>query len=275
MLIKFRTAEGLGNKFVFIEETNVPGLSTTPQLLAYIDQHSPFDQLILIQSFIDNELNIKIINRDGSLAEACGNAFRALGAWAKERFKVSEFTITNHLNNKFNVALLEHGSIQVTFPTPKFSKEHIPITDIANSSDIHLPEFNLFSGFAVNVGNPHIVFKVDRLDLTFLKTYGEQITNLKLFPEKINLSLMQITAPDHISIITYERGAGITQACGSAALACSISARFYLQLCDESSFTVSMLGGKLITYWKGHDHPIVMKGTASLGAEIILHIPSL
>ena len=207
---------------------------------------------------VDYEANF--FNSDGSEAEICGNALRCLGKL--------NFLKTNNKNclvetkaGLIDIEYIDENRISVNIGVAKFHWEKIPLSKNIDSSNLGVNCDYLKNGFALNVGNPHVIFFATTLDSLMLKKDAEIIKKKKLFPEDVNVSVVKVTSKNTISILTYERGVGLTKACGTAACA-SVVASNKLNLV-EKKVIVTMSGGSLeVEVCK--DENILMTGEANI-----------
>jgi diaminopimelate epimerase len=176
-------------------------------------------------------------------------------------YKVRELNIITEKHNNYQCKYIDEQNIAVIFTPPKFSNNEIPLqNDIVNFSLAGLNGNNLF---ALNVGNPHLIIKYEeKLDAIKLEEISLQISQSEFFPEGININWLNIKSKDHIQILTYERGVGFTNACGSGAIASAIYA--YLIHGFGPEILVSMPGGDLKVIWTGYEHPPILIGAAEI-----------
>jgi diaminopimelate epimerase len=199
------------------------------------------------------------------MAQACGNGMRcvvqALAAETGQRLFTFE-TIAGILNAE------EHadGTISVDMGVPRFGWQDIPLAE--EFRDTRMIELQigpidapvLHSPSAVSMGNPHVVFWVDRDVWSYeLERFGPMLENHPIFPERANITIANVTSPEAITIRTWERGAGLTKACGSAACATAVSAARTKR--TGRIVTVTVPGGDLSLAWRDDDH-VVMTGPA-------------
>ena len=220
MKFKAFKMDGLGNDFLIIDNRNQK-ISLSPEQILKLSNREKgigFDQLIYIENSTQADAEIKYFNSDGQMADACGNGNRCISdILIKEKnkeiitFKVNNYVHTGSKNTD--------NLINVIMPKPKVKLSDIPVTNDVKSNPF-LIEINnkKFEGHLINVGNPHIVFFEKISDEELIKI-GPQIENLKYFPDRINVTFANIKNRDDIEINVWERGAGKTLACGTAACA--------------------------------------------------------
>ena len=269
--LNFIKMHGLGNDFVIFNSTEKK--LHDPKFIKKIsDRKTGIGcDLVVITRNSDTEycdIYAKFINSDGTTAEVCGNALRCLG---KELFKLKQ---KKHLVIETDKRLIDiedygNGNICVDMGKPKYDCNSIPLSSENNKNAISFNLEYLKIGYALNVGNPHLVFFVEQLNKNLLEKNSKEIENSEFFPEGINISIVKIINKKFVKIMTHERGVGVTQACGSAACASVLIAKEKNYVTDK--VCVEMKGGKLnieIT----SDNSVLMIGTAKKVFEGIMDI---
>ena len=221
--------DGLGNDFIIIDRRKNP-ISINKEKIVELGKRDNigFDQLIFIDE-INNEapnyIPITIFNSDGDEVEACGNGSRCVAKLLCNEKKVEHVAILAG-NRVLKAQKISEDSIRMMMGDPIFDWKKIPLSENIEHKNINLKIENIEfkNGFALNVGNPHIVFIVEDCFKYDLKKIGPLIENHKLFPEKINVTLAQIKDQNNILVNVWERGAGLTKACGPAACATGVVA---------------------------------------------------
>ena len=212
---------------------------------------------------------MRIYNTDGSLSSACGNGTRCIG-WLAARD-----TGRNRMRFETGAGLLDVSvagiaSITVDMGEPRFGWQDIPLAEpFADTRAIELQIGPidapvLHSPSVVNVGNPHAIFWVDDVEAYDLGRFGPLLENHPIFPERCNISLAHVTAPDALTLRTWERGTGLTRACGTAACAAAVSAA--RKKLTGRRVTVTLPGGPLVIEWTEANR-ILMTGPAELEHE--------
>ncbi|MBL0933143.1 MAG: diaminopimelate epimerase [Rhizobiaceae bacterium] len=267
-LAPFAKMNGLGNEIVVADMRGRAG-RVTPAAAVRLnaDPATRFDQIMAIHDpRTPGTANyVEIINSDGSMAQACGNGMRcvvqALAAETGERVFTFE-TIAGILTAKEH----EDGQISVDMGIPKFGWQDIPLAE--EFRDTRMIELQigpidapvLHSPSVASMGNPHAIFWVDEDVWSYdLERFGPLLENHPIFPERCNISIAQVTARDAMTIRTWERGAGLTRACGSAACAAAVSAVRTRR--TDRVVTVTVPGGPLLIEWREDDH-VIMTGPA-------------
>ena len=225
------------------------------------------DGVIFIKESDGNNFAKMIIyNSDGSEAQMCGNGIRCLVEYIhrsnKETINSSEYRIETKAGLK--IAQYNDGEITVKMGKPILDTNQIPTT--IDTKNNHLPSY-LFKesnfeqqGYAVGMGNPHLIFFIKDINKISLSLLGPIFENNKLFPEKTNVHFSQIIDRDNIKVRVWERGAGPTLACGTGACAVHVAA-FKLGLCNSKT-TINLPGGNLKIKWSRLDDEILMTGYA-------------
>ena len=264
----FAKMNGLGNEIIVADmRGRADRVSPAAAIAINADAATKFDQIMAIHDAkTPGTANyIEIINSDGSMAQACGNGMRcvvqSLAAETGQRLFTFE-TVAGILNAE------EHGdgSISVDMGVPRFAWQDIPLAE--EFRDTRMIELQigpidapvLHSPSVVSMGNPHAVFWVDRDVWSYeLDRFGPLLENHPIFPERANITIAQVMSPETITIRTWERGAGLTRACGSAACATAVSAARTKR--TGRAVTVTVPGGDLSIEWRDDDH-VIMTGPA-------------
>ena len=273
--IPFRKMNGLGNDFVVVD-ARASGLTFRRDAVRAIADRKEgigCDQLIVLETSEDADVFMRIFNADGGEVGACGNATRcvaALVAAEKETPQVSIETDSAILGALLNA----DGSVTVDMGEPRFGWEEIPLAEpFHDTRGIELQigpidEPILHTPSVVNVGNPHCVFFVEDVNAHDLARFGPLLENHPLFPERANISLVQVLSPGAIKVRTWERGAGLTKACGTAACAAAVAAA--RRGLTGRNVTVTLPGGDLRVEWRESDAHILMTGPFALDFEGML-----
>lgn len=263
----FVKMNGLGNEIVVLDlrEAPVPVPPAEARALAR-KEVLPFDQIMALYPAAVPGVDafVRIINADGSEAGACGNGTRCIALYEHQR------TGRGHLRFESAAGLLDcritPDGITADMGLPHFGWADIPLAGpVADTSAIELqagPDEApvLRDPAVVNVGNPHVVFFVADGDAVDLGLHGPQIEHHPMFPDRVNVSVAQVLSPDYIRLKVWERGAGLTRACGSAACATAVSAA--RRGLTGRRVTVALPGGELTIEWRESDDHILMTGPA-------------
>jgi diaminopimelate epimerase len=256
MRVPFVKMHGLGNDFVVLDGRARPlPVMTDAFAAALADRHTGIgcDQLIVLEPSGRADFRMRIFNADGGEVEACGNATRAIGLLhgAPARIETAGGLLS---------ASPAEGGVSVEMGKPVFDADRIPLAYPMDTLTMPVGWEELESPVAVNVGNPHVIFFVPDLDAVDLARLGPLIERDPLFPERVNVNVATVTARDAIRLRVWERGAGLTRACGTGACATAIGA-MRRGLVDRS-VTVTLPGGPLRIDWR-EDGEIVMTGAAA------------
>jgi len=221
--------DGLGNDFVIIDRRKNP-ISIVKEKIIELGKRNNvgFDQLIFLDETdpqAPNYIPITIYNSDGEEVEACGNGSRCVAKLICDEKKIEHAAVIAG-NRVLKAQKISENSVRIAMGDPIFSWQKIPLSENIDHKNINLKIENeeFKDGYALNVGNPHIVFFVDDCFKYNLKKIGPLIENHKLFPEKINVTFAEKKSANNISVNVWERGAGLTKACGTAACATGVVA---------------------------------------------------
>ena len=271
MTLSFKKMNGLGNDFVVIDARN-QNVSMTPEIAARIANHTTgigCDQLIVIEKGeVPADAFMRIFNRDGSEVDACGNASRCVGQLLMDE------TGKDKVSLETNAGLLRvfpaTTGVTVDMGAPKFDWQDIPLSERMDTRnvDVKLGPIEapvLMGPSAVNVGNPHAIFFVDNVDAYDLEKFGPLVEFHPLFPEQTNVELAQVIDETHIRLRVWERGVGITQACGTGACATAVAAA--RKNLSGRHVTVTLDGGDLDIEWREANNRIYMTGPTTLDYE--------
>jgi diaminopimelate epimerase len=259
----FVKMNGLGNEIVIVDLRRAPSPIAAAEARAAARQE-PYDQLMALYPAQGSaEASIRIYNNDGSEAEACGNGMRCVASL------VSTQTGKAALQFETPAGLVPcrrtaEGLFTVDMGVPRFRWNEIPLAEeFADTRRIEL-EIGprgapiLHSPSVVSMGNPHAIFWVDDPNAYDLAKIGPMLEYHPMFPERANITLAATPTRDHIVIRTWERGAGLTKACGSAACAAAVAAARVNRA--GRKVTVSLPGGDLAIEWREADDHVLMTG---------------
>ena len=271
--VEFARMNGLGNKILVVDMRGRRDMVTPAAAIALnSDPATAFDQILAVHDpkADGTDAWIDILNSDGSKAQACGNGTRCVvQALAAETGKKT-FTFQT-VAGILNAVEHEDGMISVDMGKPVFQWDRIPLSEeFADTSRIELqigPIDNpvLHSPSVASMGNPHAIFWVDRDPMSFdLERFGPLLENHPIFPEKANITLAQVTSADSLRTRTWERGAGLTLACGSAACAAAVSAARTGRTGRKVTIDVASSPSRqpLVIEWRERDDHVVMSGPA-------------
>ena len=265
MDIKAFKMDGLGNDFIIIDQRSQSLNLSKDQIIKICDRnYIGCDQLILIKKNRKIDAGLEFYNSDGSISGACGNGTRCVAdLLAKENDKkeIILWTSGGILKSK----ILDNNLVETEIGVPKTNWDEIPLNENVNTKNLNIKIVDKnnkehIGGTAVNVGNPHIVFFVDNIKNYDLKKIGPEIENHKYFPEKCNVTLAKIVNNNLIQVRVWERGAGLTKACGTAACATTVAGK--INELVESEVEIEFALGKL-SIFIDKKNSIHMKGPVS------------
>ena len=254
--IAFIKMHGLGNDFVVLDARETPLPEMTPHIArALADRRTGigFDQLVLLEPSKTHRFRMRIFNSDGSEVEACGNAARAVALLHGEP------AVIETGGGPIALEPLDGGA-RVDMGTPRFDWDAIPLAYPMDTFTMPVGWESLEAPMAVNVGNPHAIFFVDDADAVPLETLGPVIEHDPLFPERVNVNVASLAGPDHLKLRVWERGAGLTRACGTGACATAVAA--IRRGLVASPVRVTLPGGDLVIAW-APGGTILMSGPAA------------
>ena len=256
MRVSFIKMHGLGNDFIVLDGRKDVLPAITASVAARLaDRHTGIgcDQLIVLEPSDAADFRMRIFNSDGSEVGACGNASRAVALLhgAPARVETSGGII--------EVAPTEMGA-RVNMGVPRFEWDAVPLAYALDTASVPAAWDELSGGAAVNVGNPHIVFFVPDCDAVDLSEIGPVVEHDPLFPQRVNVNVACVR-DGQIDLRVWERGAGLTLACGTGACATAVAA--IRRKLVQSPVTVTLPGGALQIEWASGDSPVVMSGPAA------------
>ena len=238
MDIKAFKMDGLGNDFIIIDQRTNEQKFNKDQIIKICDRgFIGCDQLIIIKNDKDKNVVLEFYNSDGSVSGACGNGTRCVAELlSKEnnQKKITVHTSSGILKSK----ILENNLVETEMGIPKTNWDEIPLDKEIDTKNLKIKisdknKKKHIGGTAINVGNPHVVFFVNDIENFDLKNVGPEIENHDLFPEKCNVTLAKKINDNLIKVKVWERGAGLTKACGTAACATAVAGNL-LNLTDKA-----------------------------------------
>jgi diaminopimelate epimerase len=270
----FVKMNGLGNEIVVVDLRGAPDKITAADARAAArPEGAPFDQLMVLYPprTPGTDAFVRIYNTDGSEAGACGNGMRCVAdiVFAQTGKTALTFETRAGLLNcwKGEAPLVS----TVDMGVPKFGWRDIPLAEEFRDTraiELQIGPIDapiLHSPSVASMGNPHAVFWVDDPWAYDLEKIGPLLENHPIFPDRANISLAAVTGPDHLTVRTWERGAGLTRACGSAACAAAVSAARTGR--TGRTVRVTLPGGDLVIDWRGRDDHVLMTGPVEYERE--------
>ena len=229
-LIKAFRMDGLGNRFIIIDRRK-NFISIPKEKIVHLGnlksfhRNIEFDQIIFIEKEINNTFPITIFNSDGGEVSACGNGSRCVAYLLGKDLNTKEIKLKTS-NRLLNAKIVGDFDVELEMGKPLFGFDEIPLSKTMEPGNVtlNISGKTFANGFCVNVGNPHIIFFVKNCFEYDLKILGPKIENNELFPEKTNVTFAQVVDKNNITVNVWERGAGLTKACGTAACATAVAA---------------------------------------------------
>ncbi len=268
MMLKFSKMHGLGNDFIIVDAINQQIALTAEQIIFLADRRRGIgcDQLLLVQqsSQAGIDFRYRIFNADGIEVQQCGNGARCFARFVRDRRLTNKDVITvSTTSAMMTLSIQANGEVKVDMGLPRLEAHAIPfITDIeADSYDIATTDGKKMTVGVVSMGNPHAVTIVDDINQVDVAFLGSMLQSHPQFPERVNVSFMDVVSRSHIRLRVYERGAGETEACGSAACAAAVSGMQRGLL--SRSVDVDLPGGRLLVSWPDAASPVCMQGPAT------------
>ncbi len=262
----FLKMNGLGNEIVIVDLRGTKHVVTPDEARAIAgDSRSHFDQLMVLNDpkVPETDAYLLIFNNDGSQSGACGNGTRCV-AWYLMKGTTRETLLLQSRAGLLPCRRVDETTFTVDMGAPTFRWDEIPLAE--EFRDTRMIELQigpiddpvLHSPSAVGIGNPHAIFWVDDVSAYDLGRIGPLLENHPIFPERANISLAQVTGADHLILRVWERGAGLTRACGSAACAAAVAAA--RKGLTGRKVRVTLPGGDLVVDWREGTNHVLMTG---------------
>lgn len=258
----FVKMNGLGNE-ILVLDLRADAVEVSPAAARALARPGvlPFDQAMVLYPprREGTAAFVRILNNDGSVSAACGNGTRCIA------FLEAERTGAPHVLFESEAGLLDcvvqpDGQVEVDMGAPRFGWRELPLArDVGDTAAVAIPGFEaLGPACLVSMGNPHAIFFVPDADAVDVERLGAALEHHPLFPERANISFASLTAPDRILLHVWERGAGRTRACGTAACATAVAAVRTGRAGRD--VTVTLPGGDLVIRWRESDGHVLMTG---------------
>jgi len=271
---------GLGNSYIYVDgfSEEIPDEERLPKLASEVaNSHTGIgsDGLILILPSNVADVRMRVFNSDGSEAKNCGNGLRCVSKYVYEHRYVDQETFTIETLGGIVESLVhleEDGTVSevtVDMGVPRLKRKDVPMRgedgaleeNVINSTE-HINGAD-YTFTAVSMGNPHAVFFVDELADAPVETVGPLIEKADIFPESTNVEFITILNATEIDFAVWERGSGVTQACGTGACAAVVAAVLNEKTKKDEAITVHLPGGDLTIHWSSKDDHVWMKGPAT------------
>jgi diaminopimelate epimerase len=275
--VLFRKMNGLGNDFVVLDARRAPIKLSSAQVRAIADRKTGIgcDQILIMEKPpADADVFMRIYNADGGETAACGNGTRCIGRLILDETGKSSIVIATLAGRLAASRGGDEKSITVDMGAPRLKWNEIPLAEPFHDTrtiELQLGPIDaplLHSPSVVNNGVPHAIFFVEDLDCVDLAKAGPLLEHHPIFPEGANISLARVDARDCITVKAWERGAGLTQACGTSACATAVAA-MRRRLTDRI-VTIHLTGGSLKIEWRKTDDHVLMTGSAEDDGEGII-----
>ena len=270
---RFVKMNGLGNEIVVVDMRAKPAaISAAEARAAAQPAGAPYDQMMALYPprTPGTDSYIRIFNNDGSEAGACGNGMRCVASLVTQATGKDKLTFEVD-GRVLNTWKNPDGLFTVDMGVPRFAWNEIPLAEeFSDTRKIELqigPIDNpiLHSPSVASMGNPHAVFWVDDVNAYDLARIGPLLEHHPVFPERANITICKVASRDHIVIRTWERGAGLTKACGSAACAAAVCAARLRR--TDRKVRVTLPGGDLTIDWRASDDHVLMTGPVEFERE--------
>jgi diaminopimelate epimerase len=268
----FHKMNGLGNEIVVVDMRENPFAITATDARASAAQVH-YDQMMALYPprTPATDAFVRIFNNDGSEAGACGNGMRCVAelVFSQTGKDVLTFETRAGLLNCWRGS--EPRVSTVDMGVPRFGWEEIPLSEEFHDTRAIALQIGpidapiLHSPSVLNIGNPHAIFWVEDVAAHDLSRIGPLLENHPIFPDRANISLVAVRSADHLTVRTWERGAGLTKACGSAGCAAAVAAARTRR--TGRKVTVTLPGGDLVIDWRQHDNHVLMTGPVAFEFE--------
>jgi len=266
--------DGLGNDFIIFDNRK-KSISLTKDQIAKISDRNNIgcDQVIFIDKDNSSNASLRFYNADGGEISACGNGSRCVAYFLMKEQNNKKISLKTK-SGILQTELKNENLVSINMGRPNFNWNKIPLLKEMDNKNLKIKIHStdgkeIIGGFSLSVGNPHVVFFVEDFNQFNLKEIGPKIENHNYFPEKCNVTLASIKNKKHIGVKVWERGAGLTKACGTAACATAVSGAV-LKL-NERCVNIEFSEGLLNIDW-GMDNNIHMKGKVSEVEKITVNI---
>ena len=266
--------DGLGNDFVIFDNRKKSFSLTKDQIIKISDRKNiGCDQVIFIEKDKINDAYLRFYNADGGEISACGNGSRCVAYFLMKENNKKEVSLKTK-SGILNSNMSDKNLVKINMGQPNFQWDKIPLSKEMNYKNLNIKINSkngkeIIGGFSLNVGNPHIIFFVENINNFDLNKIGPEIENHEYFPQKCNVTIANVKNKNHIKVRVWERGAGLTKACGTAACATGVASAV-LKLTDRETNIEFQEGSLNINWYK--DNNIYMTGNVSKVEKITVNI---
>ncbi|MED1723711.1 diaminopimelate epimerase [Brevibacillus parabrevis] len=272
--MKFTKLHGLGNDYVYVNcfEETLAGVDL-PELARRVSDRNfgiGGDGLILILPSERADFRMRVFNNDGSEAKNCGNGLRCVSKYVYDHGLTAQTTFTVETWGGMMKPVVSVGAdgkveqVTIDMGEPRFERWAIPMTGIPEEQaheEVLEVDGAVFTMTAVSMGNPHAIIFMDEVRDEDVRTYGPKIEFHEWFPERTNVEFIQILNREEILFRVWERGSGVTLACGTGACAAAVAAALAGKV--DRAVTVHLAGGDLFIDWREEDNRVYMTGPAT------------
>lgn len=270
----FTKMHGLGNDFVIVDARQEPFAPSADVLRRIADRHRGvgYDQLISITpGGGDIAAKLTFWNADGTESGACGNGTRC-AAWLLLQERPEKWVVLQSVTGELICRREDDGRMTVDLGHARSDWKEIPLARKMDTRTLSFAKGPLKDPAALSLGNPHVTFFVDNVEKIDLATLGPAIEHDPLFPERVNVGIAQVIGPDELRVRVWERGVGITQACGTGASAAAVNAS--RRGLVGRRVKTRLDGGELSIWWREYNHvemtgPISLAFTGTLSPELL------
>ena len=261
MALNFRKMHGLGNDFIILD-ARVSDIALSTEEIRFLCNRQRgigADQLVIMElsKGFQETTFLQMYNADGSSLKACGNVTRCVADLLMNE-EGMEVAVIETISGLLNCRRTAEGLITVEMGRPKLNWEEVPLSKKVDTAHLPLMSEAVSDPIAVNMGNTHCVFFVDSLEDISVEREGKRFETDPLFPDRANIEFVEVLAPNHVRMRVWERGAGVTQACGSGA--CGVVVAAILRGLTERKVTVTLDGGDLEIEWAKDKAQVFMTG---------------
>ena len=271
--VPFRKMHGLGNDFVVLDarHQSIPLAGDRIRAIGDRRRGVGFDQLLVIEPSGAGDFFMRIFNTDGSEARACGNGTRCVAHLLMAEAGTKRVVIET-VAGLLDCVADDDGTVSVDMGPASTAWSDIPLAEETDTLSVDLPGAPLNGACCVNMGNPHAVFFVDDPERVRIEEVGPMLETHRMFPERANIEFVKVIDRGHMRMRVWERGAGVTQACGSGACAAVVAAARW-GFSDRTA-DVILDGGVLTITWREDGH-VIMSGPVATSFEGVLDLEAL
>jgi diaminopimelate epimerase len=266
-MTRFIKMHGCGNDFVILDARTEALNLTQEQIRRIADRRFGVgcDQVIVMEPSSRGDVFMRIYNPDSSESGACGNATRCVASLIMNG---QDRAVVETVAGLLPCAKLPNGEITVDMGAPRLDWRQIPLAADTDTLHAGIGEGNISDPVCVNVGNPHAVFFVEDAEAVPIEAAGSKFEKDSLFPERANIEFAQVIDRQTIKARVWERGAGVTLACGSGA--CAVAVAAVRRGLTDRKVVIHMDGGKLTLEWRESDNHVYMTGPATAVFEGVI-----